>query len=361
MSTDDRCSVLDSFVNNMLKQPDKTPSGPVSSTASTPAAVCTTDTVQVHECRDACEDASLCSFLGRDVHSLCCTDQLHPELPVNTASVNCPWKECTGEGIHHGVYPSDSLPPDEAAPLLQYKISISPVVNLEGSTITQLVLDDKSFVFDGFSILSRFPLHDLPQCSLKRFGHCHQVNLVYEGTVGDKNVDCLSRELLTLQEFIFVELLELYDWVRSLQAVRRTLYCTPRFMWVGPDKEKIVLSPVDTMRALLQTWSPLSPTFHTVSSSKEMYSDLLLLCPGKVPRCLRVDRIQRESSTEQSTVVHFCTKRAQSSFVGNKEYQSLLDQYIKLKRDSIKGTLKKKDYFRFSELKHKLRQLRSSK
>ena len=86
MSTDDRCSVLDSFVNNMLKQPGKTPSGPVSSTASTPAAVCTTDTVQAHECRDACEDASLCSFLGRDVHSLCCTDQLHPELPVSDST-----------------------------------------------------------------------------------------------------------------------------------------------------------------------------------------------------------------------------------------------------------------------------------
>ena len=83
----------------------------------------------------------------------------------------------------------------------------------QSSITTSLIHDGRTFAFDGFSLWSTVPLEHVANCTFVRFGHQHTARLVREAALEGQPPGV--EEMLLLQEYIFVELLELYDWVRG--------------------------------------------------------------------------------------------------------------------------------------------------
>ena len=75
-----------------------------------------------------------------------------------------------------------------------------------------LQVDGKTFTFDGFCILSQVSLSSIPVSTVTRFGHQHSIQLIQVGTL--KENEFSKNDVFMLQEFVFVEILELYDWVK---------------------------------------------------------------------------------------------------------------------------------------------------
>lgn len=78
-------------------------------------------------------------------------------------------------GIRHGIYPGEDGYPkcipnsNNAHKLHHYRITISPPTNFLTKTPTIIKHDEHEFLFEGFSLLSHFPLVDLPTCKVIRF------------------------------------------------------------------------------------------------------------------------------------------------------------------------------------------------
>lgn len=78
-------------------------------------------------------------------------------------------------GIRHGIYPGENgypkceLNSNNAHKLHHYRITISPPTNFLTKTPTIIKHDEHEFLFEGFSLLSHFPLMDLPTCKVIRF------------------------------------------------------------------------------------------------------------------------------------------------------------------------------------------------
>ena len=83
----------------------------------------------------------------------------------------------------------------------------------QSSITTSLIHDGRTFAFDGFSLWSTVPLEHVANCTFVRFGHQHTARLVREAALEGQPPGV--EEMLLLQEYVFVELLELYDWVRG--------------------------------------------------------------------------------------------------------------------------------------------------
>lgn len=78
-------------------------------------------------------------------------------------------------GIRHGIYAGerflqrcDKLS-NNADKLYHYRITISPPTNFLIKTPTIIQHDEHEFIFEGFSMLSHFPLIKLPTCKVIRF------------------------------------------------------------------------------------------------------------------------------------------------------------------------------------------------
>lgn len=78
-------------------------------------------------------------------------------------------------GIRHGIYPGEKSyakcnpNSNNANKLHHYRITISPPTNFLTKTPTIIKHDEHEFIFEGFSLLSHFPLVDLPTCKVIRF------------------------------------------------------------------------------------------------------------------------------------------------------------------------------------------------
>lgn len=78
-------------------------------------------------------------------------------------------------GIRHGIYAGEGainkcdLSTNNAEKLYHYRITISPPTNFLTKTPTIIKHDEHEFIFEGFSMLSHFPLVKLPTCKVIRF------------------------------------------------------------------------------------------------------------------------------------------------------------------------------------------------
>lgn len=78
-------------------------------------------------------------------------------------------------GIRHGIYAGEGainrcdLNTNNADKLYHYRITISPPTNFLTKTPTIIKYDEHEFIFEGFSMLSHFPLVKLPTCKVIRF------------------------------------------------------------------------------------------------------------------------------------------------------------------------------------------------
>lgn len=78
-------------------------------------------------------------------------------------------------GIRHGIYAGEQFlqtcnkTSNNADKLYHYRITISPPTNFLIKTPTIIQHDEHEFIFEGFSMLSHFPLIKLPTCKVIRF------------------------------------------------------------------------------------------------------------------------------------------------------------------------------------------------
>lgn len=119
-------------------------------------------------------------------------DRLHPELWYNDAGEmnDGPLCRCSKKsqrsGIRHGIYAGEQLlqkcDPDSnnADKLYHYRVTISPPTNFLIKTPTIIHHDEHEFIFEGFSLLTHLPLHELPTCKVIRFNIEYCISYVQE-------------------------------------------------------------------------------------------------------------------------------------------------------------------------------------
>ncbi|TMW43491.1 hypothetical protein DOY81_011430 [Sarcophaga bullata] len=99
-------------------------------------------------------------------------------------------------GIRHGIYPGEDGYPkcipnsNNAHRLHHYRITISPPTNFLTKTPTIIKHDEHEFLFEGFSLLSHFPLVDLPTCKVIRFNI--EYTILYVAEKMPENFTCVN-------------------------------------------------------------------------------------------------------------------------------------------------------------------------
>ncbi|XP_075144751.1 ribonuclease 3-like [Haematobia irritans] len=212
-------------------------------------------------------------------------------------------------GIRHGIYPGEKCytkcdpNSNNANKLYHYRITISPPTNFLTKTPTIIKHDEHEFLFEGFSLLSHFPLGDLPTCKVIRFNIEYTIMYVEEKMPENFTI----KELDLFFKYMFHELLELVDF-SLLPKMDETVtescpafHFLPRFVRDLPDNGKEVLAMCEVLKYLLDNAGPLvdKPLLtnleHTPQTEWQDYVDnfkgMLATKPGYKPSSIRVDHV----------------------------------------------------------------------
>ncbi|CAG9823289.1 unnamed protein product [Phaedon cochleariae] len=285
-------------------------------------------------------------------------DRLHPEMWFNeNGEMNDgPLCRCSVKsrksGIRHGIYPGEMfLEPcqpltNNAERLHHYRITISPPTNFLVKTPTIIHHDEHEFIFEGFSLLSHFPLEKLPSCRVIRFNIEYTILSIEEKI--PENFTVLELDLFT--EYLFQEVLELVDL--DLRAAGQKDGCPqfhflPRFVRELPDNGKEVLCMKEVLKYLLASSQPLieaDQLGHMIEMSQyewQSFADeikgMVVTYPGKKPCSVRVDQLDRNIELQKEgehmfpEIVHFGIRPPQLSYAGNPEYQKAWRDYVKFR------------------------------
>ncbi|XP_071455436.1 ribonuclease 3 [Hetaerina americana] len=245
--------------------------------------------------------------------------RLHPELWYNdTGEMNDgPLCRCSAKarrsGIRHGIYAGEShLKPcfsdsNNADRLHHYRITISPPTNFLIKTPTIIRHDGHEFIFEGFSMLSHFPLQaNLPTCKVIRFNIEYTILYIEEKLPENFTV----KELDLFYQFLFTEILELVDL--DFKAAGNEEGCPrfhfmPRFVRDLPDNGKEILSMNEVLLYLLKSNQPLIDEGNQLSAMLKMpqfewqnFADevkgMVVTYPGMKPCSVRVDQLDRDQT-----------------------------------------------------------------
>ncbi|XP_065369999.1 ribonuclease 3 [Calliphora vicina] len=264
-------------------------------------------------------------------------------------------------GIRHGIYPGEDGYPkcdvnsNNAHKLHHYRITISPPTNFLTKTPTIIKHDEHEFLFEGFSLLSHFPLMDLPTCKVIRFNIEYTILYVPEKMPENFTV----RELDLFSKYLFHELLELVDFslLPNIDGTIAANSCPafhflPRFVRDLPDNGKEVLAMCEVLKYLLDNAGPLVdiPRLHNLNHIPQTewqdyvdnFKGMLATKPGYKPSSVRVDQLDRnvsdlpecydaESDVSYPAIVHFGIRPPQLSYAGNPEYQKAWREYVKFR------------------------------
>ncbi|CAG2162642.1 unnamed protein product, partial [Oppiella nova] len=180
---------------------------------------------------DDCEDTAYEELERKKRHPL----RLHEELWFNDVGEmnDGPLCRCSQKarktGIRHGIYPGEEHlePCDPLANnrhrLHHYRIHITPDTNFATKFPTVIAHDGHEFVFEGYSLLSHWPLTDPIACKVIRFNIEYTVTFVAERFPANFAVE----DLELFARFVFAETLELVDL--NLKAHREGEDSCPRF------------------------------------------------------------------------------------------------------------------------------------
>jgi len=92
--------------------------------------------------------------------------------------------------------------------LYHYRMSIKPFDNFVLKHPTTIQYDKHKYAFEGYSIFSHEPLENIPESVVVVYNNEYKLSLVKE----EMNENCFTiKELELLKQYVFVELLELYD------------------------------------------------------------------------------------------------------------------------------------------------------
>ncbi|XP_077504177.1 ribonuclease 3 drosha isoform X4 [Amblyomma americanum] len=253
-------------------------------------------------------------------------------------------------GIRHGIYPGEE-PLSSCGPnsnnigrLHHYRIVVTPRTNFTMKCPTTIKHDGHDFLFEGFSLLSHWPLPKLPTCRVIRFNIEYAVLYLEEQMPENFTVEGL--ELFT--SYLFSEVLEMLDLDWKAHGDKDgcpRFHFMPRFARKLEDNGKELLSLNVVLQYLLTNNVPLVsaadlPRLYKTSQSKwQAYADqvkgMIVVNPGMKPCALRVDQLDRELCNAQGTVfpeiVHFGIRPPQLSYAGNPMYQKAWRDYVKFR------------------------------
>lgn len=280
--------------------------------------------------------------------------RLHPELWHNeTGEMNDgPLCRCSHRarrsGIRHNVYVGEqklekcNINTNNAGKLYHYRITMSPPVNFLTKTPTIIEHDSHEYIFEGFSMLSHFPLVKLPTCKVIRFNIEYTILYVDESMPENFTI----KELDLFNNYLFHEVLELLDL--DLRAFEDPAGCNqfhfmPRFVRDLPENGKEILSMNEVLKYLLKSNKPLVPEerlneiYNMSLYDWQTFADevkcMVVTKPGMKPCSLRVDQLDRETMDEGRfpEIVHFGIRPPQLSYAGNAEYQKQWREYVKFR------------------------------
>lgn len=165
-------------------------------------------------------------------------------------------------GIRHGIYAGEEplrscqWNCNNADLLHHYRVMISPPTNFLLKRPTVIHHDEHEFIFEGFSLLSHYPLNKVPTCKVIRFNI--EYTIVYvEEKVPDNFTVC---ELELFSKYLFRELLELVDLDFHAAGSKEgcpQFHIMPRFVRDLPDNGKEMLSMNQVLLYLLKQSVPL--------------------------------------------------------------------------------------------------------
>ncbi|KRY89681.1 Ribonuclease 3 [Trichinella pseudospiralis] len=289
--------------------------------------------------------------------------RLHPDIWYNDAgqlndgpSCRCCWR-ARQKGISHGKYPGEARvePCDplsnNANRLHYYRVVIKPQANLfQKFSITEIEYKDKLYSFDGFGILSHELIdRNMPLCRLNRWNIDYEVSLVEEVAPDFFSV----RDLDLFWEYVFVELLELYDvrlFAANVEDGCPIFHIYPRFVCKRKEKTgggctqqllpmSVVLQHLlQNCRLIFDQPAERGDFNDRVSKHLDKFSEKLkgqvVANPWKRPVALRLDQLDRMQKAPDgySVIVHFGRHPTVTTYAGTPEYQRAWKRFAKFRR-----------------------------
>ncbi|XP_050446500.1 ribonuclease 3 [Cataglyphis hispanica] len=284
--------------------------------------------------------------------------RLHPEMWFNDPGEmnDGPLCRCSAKsrrsGIRHGIYAGEGainkcdLNTNNADKLYHYRITISPPTNFLTKTPTIIKHDEHEFIFEGFSMLSHFPLVKLPTCKVIRFNIEYTILYIEEKLPENFTI----QELDYFQIYLFKEILELVDF--DLHAAQDKSGCgqfhfMPRFVRDLADNGQEILSMNEVLNYLIKSSTLLidpddlprlvaMPQYKWQDFADEV-KGMVVTYPGKKPCSVRVDQLDRNQVDQPPGViaypeiVHFGIRPPQLSYAGNADYQKAWRDYVKFR------------------------------
>ncbi|XP_076755408.1 ribonuclease 3 drosha [Xylocopa sonorina] len=284
--------------------------------------------------------------------------RLHPEMWFNDPGEmnDGPLCRCSAKsrrsGIRHGIYAGEGainkcdVNSNNADKLYHYRITISPPTNFLTKTPTIIKHDEHEFIFEGFSMLSHFPLVKLPTCKVIRFNIEYTILYIDEKLPENFTI----RELDYFQTYLFKEILELVDF--DLQAAQNKSGCgqfhfMPRFVRDLADNGQEILSMNEVLNYLIKSSKLLidpddlprlvdMPQYKWQNFADEV-KGMIVTYPAKKPCSVRVDQLDRNQTDQPSgiiaypEIVHFGIRPPQLSYAGNADYQKAWRDYVKFR------------------------------
>ncbi|KAL4135188.1 hypothetical protein QTP88_006829 [Uroleucon formosanum] len=288
-------------------------------------------------------------------------DRLHPELWYNEVGEmnDGPMCKCSiksqRSGIRHNIYVGEGpfepcLPnSNNGNKLFHYRITITPPTNFLLKCPTVIEYNDSKYTFEGFSLLSHYPIPILPTCKVIRFNTNYAI-LYIEEKVPD---NFIVKELQLFYDYLFKDILELVDL--DLHGVGNKNGCPqfhfmPRFVKDLSENGKEVLSMNEVLKYLLKS-NKLLFEESSLSALKNMpmnewqnivdeYKGMIVTNPRTKPYSIRVDQLDRDTVNEVSeklvnngypVLVHFGIRPPQLSYAGNPDYQKGWRDYVKFR------------------------------
>lgn len=288
-------------------------------------------------------------------------DRLHPELWYNELGEmnDGPMCKCSiksqRSGIRHNIYVGEGpfepcLPnSNNADKLFHYRITITPPTNFLLKCPTIIKHKNENYIFEGFSLLSHYPIPTLPTCKVIRFNTNYAI-LYIEEKIPD---NFIVKELQLFYDYLFKDILELVDL--DLHAIGNKDGCPqfhfmPRFVRDLSENVKEVLSMNDVLKYLLKNNKLLFeerslPVLKNMSMNEwqnivDEYKGMIVTNPNTKPFSIRVDQLDRDTTKDASeniendgypVIVHFGIRPPQLSYAGNPEYQKGWRDYVKFR------------------------------
>jgi len=288
-------------------------------------------------------------------------DRLHSELWYNEFGEmnDGPMCKCSVKsqrsGIRHNIYVGEGpfepcLPnSNNSDKLFHYRITITPPTNFLLKCPTVIECNDDKYTFEGFSLLSHYPIPILPTCKVIRFNTNYAILYVEEKIPDNFTV----KELQLFYDYLFKDILELVDL--DLHGIGNKNGCPqfhfmPRFVKDLSDNGREVLSMNEVLKYLLKSNKSLFEE-SSLSDLKNMpmnewqnivdeYKGMIVTNPRTKPYSIRVDQLDRDTVNEATekkvnngypVLVHFGIRPPQLSYAGNPDYQKGWRDYVKFR------------------------------